>query len=141
MAELKTKLTNKNPLDFIKKVKDEQKRKDSLALLKLFRDITKEKPRMWGTSIVGYGMYHYKSERSSQEGDWPLTGFSPRVLNLTLYVMPGFGHLKNLLKKLGKHKKSVGCLYIKKLSDIDLKVLKEIIDVSYKLMKKKHPSK
>ncbi len=168
MAELKTKPTKASALEFIKKVSEEGKRKDSLALLKIFKEATGQKPQMWGKTgvgprrkgteptgssrgraksqqrlmggrgIVGYGMYHYKSERSSQEGDWPLVGFSPRKQNLTLYIMPGFAELKDLLKKLGKHKTSVGCLYINKLSDIDTKVLTQIVKKSYALMKKKY---
>lgn len=138
MAELKTKLTKESPIEFIKKVSDKQKREDGLKLLKIFKEATGQSPKMWGTAIVGYGMYHYKSERSSQEGDWPLTGFSPRKQNLTLYVMPGFADLKDLLKKLGKHKTSVGCLYINKLSDVDTKILAQIIKKSYLIMKKRY---
>jgi hypothetical protein len=138
MAELKTKPTTTSALDFIKKVPEKGKRKDSLALLKIFKEATGQAPRMWGTAIVGYGMYHYKSERSSQEGDWPLVGFSPRKQNLTLYVMPGFTGLEGFLKKLGKHKTSKGCLYINKLSDVDIKVLTQIIKKSYLAMKKKY---
>lgn len=138
MAELKTKENNASALDFIRKASEGQKREDSLALLKLFKSITKEKPRMWGTSIIGFGKYHYKSERSAQEGDWPLTGFSPRKQNLTIYIMNGFKDYAPLLKKLGKHKKSVGCLYINTLSDIDLSILKQIIKKSFVAMKKKH---
>ena len=93
---------------------------------------------MWGTSIVGFGSYHYKSERSSQEGDWPLTGFSPRKQALTLYVLSGFEGTDELLARLGKHKTGVGCLYIKKLSDVDLDVLSEIIEQSFKKMKATH---
>lgn len=136
MAELKTKVTDASALDFIKSIPDERKRKDSLALLKLFQEVTKEKPKMWGTSIIGFGKYHYKSERSSQEGDWPLTGFSPRKQNLTLYIMLGFADFTDLLKKLGKHKTSKGCLYINKLEDVDLAVLKKIIDKSFRAAKK-----
>lgn len=91
---------------------------------------------MWGTSIIGFGQYHYKSERSKQEGDWPLGGFSPRKSNLTLYIMPGFDSYADLLSKLGKHKISKGCLYINKLSDVNLDVLKTIIRTSYEDMKK-----
>jgi hypothetical protein len=138
MAEIKTKLTKVSPKDFIAKVPDKAKQQDALVLLKMFQDITGEKPKMWGTSIIGYGLYHYKSERSSQEGDWPLTGFSPRKQNLTLYIMLGFADYSDLLKKLGKHKTSVGCLYINKLSDVDLTVLKQLIKKSFLTMKKKY---
>jgi hypothetical protein len=118
------------------------KRKDSLHLLKMFSDITKEKPAMWGPSIIGFGTYHYKSERSTQEGDWMLTGFSPRKQNISLYIMPGVSKYKSLLEKLGKHKLSTGsCLYINRLSDIDEKVLKELIKVAYADMKKANKPK
>jgi hypothetical protein len=97
---------------------------------------------MWGSSIVGFGSYHYKSERSSQEGDWPLTGFSPRKQNLTIYIMPGFKDYGPLLKKLGKHTVSDGsCIYIKHLSDIHLPTLKTIIKKSFVEMKKRYPAK
>lgn len=135
MAELKTKPTKEKAEDFLKTIEPEQKRLDSFALLEIFKKVTKEKPVMWGTAIIGFGMYHYKSERSSQEGYWPLTGFSPRKQNLTLYLMNGFKDDENLLKKLGKHKTSVGCLYINKLSDIDVKILTKLIEKSFKQMK------
>jgi len=138
MAGLKTKPTNASAKAFIESVPDKTRREDGLVLLKMFERATGEKPRMWGTSIVGYGMYHYKSERSSQEGDWPLVSFSPRKQNLTLYLfMYRFDHLVDLLKKLGKHKTSVGCLYINKLADVDLKVLEQIIKKSFVYNKKK----
>src|SRR3989344_499909 len=135
MAELKTKVTKASVADFIRKVPDENKRKDAFVLLKLFTSITGEKPKMWGASIIGFGSYHYKSERSAQEGDWPLTGFSPRKQNLTIYIMPGFKKYAVLLKKLGPHKKSVGCLYIKRLSDIHLPTLRKMIENSVREMK------
>ncbi len=131
MAELKTKKNNKSVFKFINSVTDEQKRKDCKDLLRIFERTTKEKAAMWGTSIIGFGQYHYKSERSTQEGDWPLTGFSPRKQNISIYIMPGFSGYEDLLKKLGKHKVSKGsCLYIKKLSDIDRGVLKKLIEKS-----------
>ena len=139
MAELKTKITKASVLDFIRTVPDERKRKDSLELLKLFKTITGETPKMWGESIIGFGQYHYKSERSTQEGDWLLTGFSPRKQNLTIYIMLGLAESDDLLKKLGKYKKSGGsCLYINKLEDVDTKVLGQIIKKSYLAMKKKY---
>lgn len=139
MAEIKTKKTNASALAFVKSVSDEQKRKDGLELLKLFEKVTGEKPKMWGTSMIGYGSFHYKSERSAQEGDWPLTAFSPRKQNLTIYVMSGFKEYGDLLKDIGKHKTSAGgCLYVNKLSDIDMKVLAKLIKRSVADMKKKH---
>jgi hypothetical protein len=136
MTELKTKLTTQKPTDFIKAVESDQKREDSLVLLKMFEKATGEKPAMWGTSIVGFGSYHYESERSSQKGDWPLVGFSPRKANLTLYVMGGLKSEGALLKKLGKHKTGGGCLYINKLADVDQKVLAQLVEKSYRNMKK-----
>lgn len=132
MSELKTKVNDASVEDFINAIPDETKRQDSHTLLKLFTKITGEKPRMWGSSIIGFGQYHYKSERSTQEGDWPLTGFSPRKQSLTLYVIvAGYDGLDKLFDKLGKHKTSKACLYINKLADVDLGVLEEIIDRSY----------
>jgi hypothetical protein len=138
MATQKTTVNDGNVEDFINKVEDEKKRRDSLALLKLFSKVTGEKPKMWGSSIVGFGSYHYKSDRSRQEGDWMLTGFSPRKQNLTLYVMPGFGDYQDLLKDLGKHKTSVGCLYINKLADVDIAVLEKLIKKTFAAMKAEH---
>lgn len=141
MAELKTKATKKNPKDFLNTIKPEEKKMDGLALLDMFKKVTGEKAVMWGESIVGFGMYHYKSERSTQEGDWPLVGFSPRKKNLTLYIMVGIDKNSALLKKLGKHKKSGGCLYINKLSDVDQQTLKKLIGTSFKYMKRKWTKK
>src|SRR5690606_35072032 len=92
---------------------------------------TNQPAKMWGSSMIGFGQYHYKSERSSQEGDWPLAAFSPRKQNLTLYITPGFDGYDDLLDKLGKHKISKGCLYINKLSDVDLDVLEQIVGMAY----------
>lgn len=144
MAELKTKLNKASVRDFIGKVPDKEKKQDSLTLLKLFQDVTGEEPKMWGSSMIGFGSYHYKSEKTSREGDWMLTGFSPRKQDLTLYLMSGFTDQAELLKKLGKHKivlgsmNMTGCLYINKLSDVDLAVLKQLIKKSFLATKKKH---
>ena len=135
MATLKTTVNDASVEDFINNVEDEVKRQDSRMLLKLFSKVTGEKPRMWGSSIIGFGSYHYKSEKSRQEGDWMLTGFSPRKQNLTLYVIPGFGDYQDLLSELSKHKTSVGCLYINKLADVDLAVLQKLVERSYAAMK------
>lgn len=138
MGNIKTVVNEDSVEDFINQVSDETKRDDSFELLKLFKKITGEEPKMWGASIIGFGQYHYKSERSKQEGDWPLTGFSPRKQNLTLYVMPGFDSYQGLLKKLGKHKTSVGCLYIKRLAEVDMAILEKIISQSFSDMKAKY---
>jgi hypothetical protein len=134
VSELKTKLTNQDPKDFLNTVEPDVKRADSFVLLEMFQKITGENPAMWGTSMIGYGMYHYKSERSRQEGDWPLVAFSPRKQNLTLYIMAGNNESSELLEKLGKYKKSGGCLYINKLSDIDQVVLTKLIKKSFEFM-------
>lgn len=136
MSTVKTLPNDASVEDFLGAVQGEQKQKDSFELLAMFAKITGEKPRMWGTSIVGFGMYHYKSEHSSQEGDWPLAGFSPRKQYLTLYVMPSSGKLDDLLAKLGKHTTSKACLYINKLADVDKAVLAAIIERSYREAKK-----
>lgn len=135
MAELKTKPTKESAVKFLKTIQPKEKQIDALKLLKIFKDTTGEKPIMWGSSIIGFGKYHYKSEKSKQEGDWLLIGFSPRKQNLTLYILSGNEDVE-LLKKLGKHKTSGGCLYINKLSDIDEKVLTLLIKKSYQYKKK-----
>ncbi len=134
-VELKTRVNEASVEGFLNTVKDEEVRKDCFEILKMMKQVTKEEPKMWGSSIVGFGSYHYKGA-SGREGDWMLTGFSPRKQNLTLYLMGGFDLHKDLLKKLGKFKTSVGCLYIKKLADVDKKVLKELVTASVKTMKK-----
>lgn len=139
MGTIKTLVSNASVKDFINTVPDERKRKDSFTLLELFTKVTGEKAKMWGSSIIGFGSYHYKSERSKQEGDWPLTGFSPRKQNLTIYGMSGFDG-EQLLKSLGKHKISGGCLYINKLDDIDLIVLDKIVKKVFAYAKEKFTS-
>ena len=135
MAELKTQKNDASVTEFIESVEDESKRSDCYALLEIFKQATSEEPAMWGKSIIGFGSYHYKSERSTQEGDWPLTGFSPRKQSLTIYIMPGFDTYKTELSKLGKYKTSVSCLYIKRLSDVDTAVLKSILKDSAQKMR------
>lgn len=128
MAELKTKQTDADVIEFIQAFADtEQKRADSFELLKLMQDFTGYEPRIWGASMIGFGKYHYKSERSSQEGDWPLVGFSPRKSAISLYVFTGNPEHRHLLKDLGKFKTGKACIYIKKLSDINPEALKKIM--------------
>jgi hypothetical protein len=128
MSELKTKENDVSVTAFIDAVPEENKRQDSYQLLDLFKRVTGEEPKMWGSSIVGFGKYHYQSERSTQEGDWPLAAFSPRKQNLTLYFMSGFDtFLADQLAKLGKHKTSKSCLYINRLADVDAGVLEETV--------------
>jgi uncharacterized protein DUF1801 len=132
MAELKTKVTRASIEKFIEGIKDEKKREDCYQLLKIMKKATRAEPKMWGTSIIGFGDYHYVYE-SGREGDWFVTGFSPRAQNLTLYMMGGFDG--ETLKKLGKYKTGKGCLYINKLEDVDLNVLNELITKSLKKSK------
>src|SRR4051812_34491136 len=138
MAEIKTKATKESVAKFLKSIQPKEKQLDSLALLKLFKEITGEKPVMWGGSIVGFGKYHYKSEKSAQEGDWFHVGFSPRKQNLTLYILAWKKEDPKLLSKLGKYKKGGGCLYINRLSDVDQKVLAKLIKKIYLHRKKIH---
>jgi hypothetical protein len=138
MSELKTQVNDASVDDFINSAATQQKRTDGFKLLEMFTRLTGEQPKMWGSSIIGYGQYHYKSDRSSQEGDWPLVGFSPRKQNLSLYVLNYDGETNPLLQKLGKHKAGKGCLYINKLADVDETILEELIQNSYHEMKVKH---
>jgi hypothetical protein len=136
MAELKTKLTDVSVEDFLNTIEDEQKRADCFEIVKIMKQAAKAEPKMWGPSIIGFGNYRYKSA-NGKENDWMLTGFSPRKQNITLYLMMGGieGH-GDLLKKLGKHKTGGGCLYINKLKDVDIKVLKELVSESVQMRKK-----
>ena len=136
MSELKTQVNDASVEEFIDKVPDETKRNDSVTLLEMFERITGEKAKMWGSAIIGFGKYHYKSERSSQEGDWPLVGFSPRKQSLSLYLTYDTSDFADTLNDLGKHKVGKGCLYINKLSDVDMPVLEKLIDQAYKNAKK-----
>ena len=132
MAELKTQVTKANVNKFLEGIKDEKKRQDCYEILKIMKRATKAEPKMWGTSIVGFGDHHYMYA-SGREGDWFITGFSPRAQNLTLYMMGGFD--SEVLQRLGKYKTGKGCLYINKLADVDLKVLNELITKSVKQSK------
>ena len=133
-AELKTQATDASVEGFLNAVADDKRRAECFEILALMRQITKEEPKMWGPSIVGFGSFRYKGA-SGREGDWMLTGFSPRKQNLTLYIVGGFEAHQDLLKKLGKHKTSMGCLYINKLADVDKKSLKELLTRSVKMLK------
>ncbi len=140
MAELKTKPSDSNVHDFINSFADtEQKKKDSFEILKLMQDITGHEPKMWGSSIIGFGQYHYKSERSRQEGDWPLVGFSPRKAAISLYVYSGCSGQDDLLKELGKFKMGKSCIYVKKLSDINQEPLIKLIISTIEHLESKYP--
>lgn len=131
LAVIKTQENTASVEDFINSVDDEQKRKDSFKILEMMKKATKEEPKMWGSSIIGFVKERYKSPATGREVDWFRIGFSPRKANLTLYFM-GFGQHEESLKKLGKYKTGSGCLYINKLEDVDVKVLKKMIDDSAK---------
>lgn len=140
MAEIMTKATKVSVKKFIDTVEDEQKRKDSYVLLNIMKKVTKEVPKMWGPSIIGFGKYEYRYE-SGHGGEMCITGFSPRKAAFSIYLLAGPNNSPELMKKLGKYKMGKACLYIKRLSDIDIKVLEELIKVSVKYIKsyKKFP--
>jgi len=133
-VELKTQVNDASVTKFLEGVADEQKRNDSLEILKMMKQITNEEPKMWGSAIVGFGSYHYKG-KSGREGEWMLTGFSPRKQNLSLYLMGGFDEHAGLLNRLGKFTTGAGCLYIKKLEDVDRQVLAELVQASVNRLK------
>ncbi len=133
MTALKTQKNDANVEAFLDSVEDERRRADSKVILRMMSDITGDKPAMWGSSIVGFGSYTYRYA-DGKENSWFLTGFSPRKQNLTLYIMPGFERYDELLKKLGKHKTGKSCLYINKLTDVDMSVLKELVKESVEVM-------
>lgn len=133
MYELKTKINNNNVLEFIMKVEHQKRRADQLKLLDIFSEVTGEEPKMWGDRIVGYGLHHYKYA-SGQEGDWMISGFSPRKQALTLYLMSEFSSHEELMSNLGKYKTSKACLYINKLEDVKLDVLKKLIKQSFEMV-------
>jgi hypothetical protein len=139
MAKNKTSQTANSVAAFIDKVEDEGKRDDSYKLIEIFKSITGHDPKMWGPSIIGFGSYHYKYE-SGHEGDAPLAGFSPRKDTLTIYIATEFEKREELLLKLGKHKSSKGCVYVKKLDDIDISVLKKVVKNSMDYATKLYPS-
>lgn len=135
--ENKTTENNASVDAFLNSVKDEKKRADSFAIKNMMERITGKPAKMWGTAIVGFDVYHYKYD-SGREGDFMKVGFSPRAQNLTLYIMPGFERYDSLMKKLGKYKTGKSCLYVKRLEDIDLEVLEQLIRESYDYMTKKY---
>ena len=134
MSDLKTRPTGASVEAFLRDIDDETKRKDCRAVLKMMKQATGAKPKMWGESIVGFGSYHYKYA-SGREGDWFLTGFAPRKRNLTLYIMSGFAEYDALLSRLGKYKTGKSCLYVNKIEDIDLQTLRELVEQSVEHLK------
>jgi hypothetical protein len=137
MAELKTKQTDDSVTKFLNTVADETKRKDSFEIVEIMKQVTGLQPKMWGTSIIGFGSYHYKYE-SGHEGEMCLIGFSPRKQNIALYIGVNNGNIPELLQKLGKYKTGKGCLYINKFTDINSDALKQIIKASFNEAKAKH---
>lgn len=129
MAEAKTKPTKDSVAAFLRTITDEKRRADCQIVVDLMSEVTDAKPEMWGASIVGFGRYHYKYE-SGREGEWMVTGFSPRKNDLTLYIMSGFSFHPDLMKRLGKHKTGKSSLYIRRLADVDLNVLRELVQKS-----------
>ncbi len=138
MAELKTQENDASVDDFLNRVEDDKKREASFKVKELLEEVTGEEARMWGDSIVGFGRYTYRYV-SGREGEWMLTGFSPRKQNLTLYIMSGFEEYDDLMDNLGKHSTGKSCLYINKLEDIDMDVLRELVDKSVQHMKETNP--
>lgn len=129
MAELKTKKNDGSVETFLHSVENEKRREDAFKVMDLMKEVTGEEPKMWGGSIVGFGDYHHKYE-SGREGDWFLTGFSPRKQSLTLYIMAGFAEYEDLMANLGKYTTGKSCLYIKKIEDVDLPTLKKLVKKS-----------
>jgi hypothetical protein len=140
MSENKTRPTEQDVNDFLNSVDHKTRRQDGFALLQMMEEVTGEAAVMWGSSIVGFGSYHYQYE-SGREGDMPLVGFAPRKQSITLYIMPGFDDYEELLRELGKHKIGKACLYVNKLADVDEDVLRRLIRRSYEHMKEtNHPA-
>ena len=140
VAELKTMPTKASVSEFVDAIEDREKRADAKKVAAMMRAATGKRAKMWGTSIVGFGVYQYTNS-VGKDFEWPITGFSPRKQALTVYIMPGFGPFAALMKKLGKYKTGKSCLYIKRLSDIDEKVLQKLIDGSVKRMRKAYKTK
>ncbi|MDX2245825.1 MAG: DUF1801 domain-containing protein [Bacteroidia bacterium] len=140
MAENKTQKTTQSVTEFLNSIESEQRKQDCFVVLQMMETLTGESPRMWGASIVGFGDYHYKYE-SGREGDFFRIGFSPRKQNLTLYIIAGFDRYEEIMSRLGKYKTGKSCLYISKLTDIDMDVLKELGQASLEYMAEKYPKK
>jgi len=138
MAELKTKLTQASVDEFLNAIQDAQIRQDCWAVVEIMQEATQAPPQMWGASIVGFGSYHYKYA-SGREADWMLTGFAPRKQNITLYIMAGFEPYDQMLAQLGKHTCGKSCLYIKRLSDVHVPTLKQLVHASVQHMRATNP--
>ena len=138
MAELKTRPTGNSVEDFIAQLSSPTRRQDAMELLPLFSELAGRPPILWGETIIGFGSYRYR-QRSGQEGEWPLTGFSPRKQNLVIYLMLGCSRYQSFLERLGKHKTGVSCLYLNKLADIDREILRQLLEKSIADMRQSYP--
>lgn len=139
MAQLKTQPNNQNVETYLNSIEPQQRQEDCFTILKLMQEVTGETPQMWGSSIIGFGRYHYKYA-SGREGDWFVTGFASRSKNITLYIMADFDDYDELMRKLGKHTTGKSCLYIKKLEDVDQDVLRELVKQSVDYMAEMYPA-
>ena len=137
MSDAKTAQTGASVSEFLATIEDRQQRADCRAIARMIREATGKRPRMWGSSIVGYDRYDY-AYASGRKGSWPICAYSPRARNISVYIMPGFSKFGPLLKKLGKHKTGKSCLYINKLADVDSDVLAQLIDASVKEMRRRY---
>ena len=137
MSQLKTTQNDADVNEFLDAVENPRRRADARQVLDLIQAVTGEPPKMWGTSIVGFGSYHYRYA-SGREGDWPIVGFSPRKQNLVIYIMPGFSDYGELLGRLGKYRTGKSCLYINKLEDVDLTLLEELVRESVAEMRRRY---
>jgi Domain of unknown function (DU1801) len=138
MTELKTKINDASVTDFLNSIQNEQTRQDCHTIVEIMQKATRATPKMWGSNIVGFGTYHYKYA-SGREADWMQIAFSPRKQNITLYITAGFEEYPELLEQLGKHSCGKSCLYIKRLSDVDIPTLEKLIQASVKYMNQKYP--
>jgi hypothetical protein len=139
MSDLKTKPTDASVAEHLARIADPSRRQDCEAVVDLMRRVTGEEPKIWGTGMIGFGTYRYRYE-TGREGDWPLAGFASRKDSLTLYIMAGVDRFPALLQKLGKHKTGKGCLYVKRLSDVDTRVLEELVRNSVEHVRKTYPA-
>ena len=137
MSDAKTKKNDASVEEFLAGITHDKRREDCRVVVDLMKDVTGEEPVMWGDSIIGFGTYHYRYA-SGREGDWPITGVSPRKQSLTLYIMPGFDRYEELMSELGKHKTGKSCLYVNKLEDVDLPTLRKLVTESFQYMRKKY---
>lgn len=138
MSEIKTQVTDDDPREFLNQIESQRKRDDAIAIMELMQEVTGKPPKMWGSSIIGFGSYRYEY-KSGREAEWFLVGFAPRKQNLVLYIMAGFDNYDHLLGELGKHKTGKACLYVNKLTDINMDTLRELVKQSVDHMRATNP--